>query len=267
MFKFIVQLKNNFFYVLSNNTYSLLIKSEFSETNKVRHKTFHLVSPSPLPMLTSYAAYYMLSNLAVYMQYKNFNYCVYDLVSFLFLTVALWFRAIILESNTYHTPVVQKGLQLGFVLFIFSEVMVFFGLFWAFFAFSLNPSVESGCVWPPRNIELIDPYAVPLLNTLILLTSGFFVTFSHHYLIKHNYILSIVSLICTLVLAVQFTLLQLDEYKNAPFTISESVYGSVFYMLTGCHGLHVIIGTIFLGVGLFRLYAYYIHKFSNYDIT
>jgi cytochrome c oxidase subunit 3 len=161
-----------------------------------------------------------------------------------------WWRDVVREATfeDAHTIVVQKGLRLGVILFIVSEIMFFFAFFWAFFHSSVAPAYNIGGVWPPKAITTINTYTIPLTNTFFLLTSGATITWSHHALIAKSKRHTTVSLIFTLVLALLFTGLQGLEYINAPFSISDSVYGSCFYMATGFHGFHVLIGTIALFV-------------------
>jgi len=170
------------------------------------------------------------------------------------LSLYLWWRDVVRES-TYqgnHTLIVQKGLKLGFILFIGSEVMFFAGFFWAFFHSSLSPSILLGLVWPPINIVVLSPWGIPMLNTAILLLSGFSITWVHFGLIAGKSMHVYWGFIVTLGLAVLFTLLQIYEYFNAPFNFTDSVYGSAFYSLTGLHGAHVIIGSIFIFVCFIR---------------
>jgi cytochrome c oxidase subunit 3 len=140
------------------------------------------------------------------------------------------------------------------ILFIVSEVMFFFAFFWAFFHSSLAPTIEIGSVWPPLGIEVLNPWDIPLLNTLILLLSGVTVTWAHHSIVAGERKQAIISLTLTVSLGIIFTIFQALEYIEANFTISDSVYGSTFYMATGFHGFHVLIGTIFLSVCLLRLF-------------
>ena len=142
------------------------------------------------------------------------------------------------------------------LLFIISEIMFFFGFFWAFFHAALAPTVELGSVWPPVGIYAFNPWGVPLFNTLILLLSGATITWVHHSILVSNRIEIFLGFIFTLVLAVAFTSLQVMEYLEASFNISDSVYGSTFYMATGFHGFHVIVGTIFIAVAFWREYHY-----------
>jgi len=186
------------------------------------------------------------------------------LYSFFFLTLVaiLWWRDVIREGTFEgkHTSVVQKGLKMGMILFILSEVMFFFSFFWAFFNFSLSPSVQFGGIWPPYGICVFNYADVPLLNTLILLLSGVFVTWTHNEILSKkstNNFKAIFSLFMTIILAFLFTVLQAFEYIEASFSIADSAYGSIFFMATGFHGFHVIIGTLFLAVCLVRLIQYH----------
>jgi cytochrome c oxidase subunit 3 len=201
------------------------------------------------------------------MHFKTTIVPVIDIFFLLGLVVYSWFRDIVFESPFFHSKAVQQGLRIGFLCFVFSEVMVFFGLFWALFAFSLVPPVELGCMWPPIHIMTVDPFEIPLLNTLLLLLSGAYVTWSHHALINGDYRTAAIALFATIALATIFTLFQLYEYVHASFSIADGVYGSVFYFLTGCHGLHVIVGTGFLAVNLVRLHNVFNLKKSVFAIT
>lgn len=166
-----------------------------------------------------------------------------------------WWRDVIREATFegQHTSVVQKGLRIGVLLFIVSEVMFFFAFFWGFFHVSLNPSPAIGGVWPPQGITPINPWTIPLLNTVILLSSGASVTWAHHAVIAGKKDIAAEGLALTIFLAALFMLLQVNEFISASFSISDGVYGSTFFMTTGFHGLHVTIGGIFLAVIFARL--------------
>jgi len=172
----------------------------------------------------------------------------------------LWFRDIIVEGTYlgHHTIEVQKGLSIGVVLFIISEVFAFLSVFWAFFHSSLSATAWIGGSWPPLGITPLDPFAIPLLNTILLLSSGAWVTYGHHALIAGNRQGAIIGTLLTILFAIVFTALQYYEYSEASFTMSDGVYGTVFYASTGLHGLHVIVGTIFISVGFFRLIQYHL---------
>ena len=166
-----------------------------------------------------------------------------------------WWRDIVREATLegQHTKTVQSGLKMGMILFIVSEIMFFFAFFWAFFHSSFNPSLAIGGIWPPAYIVTLDPWKIPLLNTVLLLSSGATITWAHIAIKAQKSIDSLITLGLTIGLAVIFSLLQGFEYVTAPFSISDSVYGSSFYMATGFHGFHVLVGTCFLTVCLIRL--------------
>lgn len=222
---------------------------------------YHLVEPSPWPILVSFSLLSLATGAVMYMQgHPNGDLL---LLLGLILTatgMGLWFRDIITEGTLqgHHTLQVQKGLIMGIVLFIVSEVFAFFSVFWAFFYASLSPAIEIGGTWPPLGITALDPFSIPLLNTFLLLSSGAFVTYGHHALIAGDRKGAILGTFLTIVLAIIFTGLQYVEYSEAGFTIADSVYGTVFYASTGLHGLHVIVGTIFILVGFMRILNYHL---------
>lgn len=222
---------------------------------------FHLVSPSPWPLYTSISLL-SLTTTGVLTMHSFSNAGFFLFLSFICVvfSMSFWFRDVISEG-TYlgnHTLAVQKGIHTGVILFIVSEVMFFLAIFWAFFHSALAPNVEIGASWPPMGIESINPFELPLLNTVILLSSGVTVTYAHHSLIQGNRSGALYGTLYTIILAVLFTGLQGIEYTVSSFTISDGVYGSCFYFGTGFHGLHVIIGTAFLVVGLWRILAYHV---------
>jgi len=173
-----------------------------------------------------------------------------------FFCAGCWWRDVIREStfDSSHTQRVVVGLKWGVVLFILSEIMFFVAFFWAFFFFSFNPSIELGGVWPPLYITILNPFEVPLLNTVLLLSSGASLTYAHHSIVLGSKYQAVAGMLVTIFLAILFTGWQAFEYYNAPFTIADSVYGSIFYLTTGFHGFHVFVGTVFLAVCLYRLY-------------
>lgn len=229
--------------------------------NNFQSHPFHLVSPSPWPIFTSFCLLNLTFSGVLFMH--NFEASVYFVWLNLFNLIyfmSLWFRDIISEG-TYlgnHTMAVQKGLNLGVALFIVSEGLFFLGIFWAYFHSSLAPTVEVGAQWPPMGINAINPFELPALNTVILLASGVTVTYAHHSLIQGNRSGALYGLVFTLILATVFTICQGIEYTVSSFTISDGTYGSCFYFGTGFHGLHVIIGTAFITVGMWRVLAYHL---------
>jgi cytochrome c oxidase subunit 3 len=218
---------------------------------------FHLVDPSPWPITAAFSACMLTFGSALTMHGYVGGLFLCKLGFFMILFIMfVWWRDIVREGTFegQHTSAVQKGLKLGVILFILSEVMFFFGFFWAFFHSSFNPSPALGGIWPPAYLTTLDPWQIPLLNTILLLSSGASVTWAHHSILLGSKKEASLALLATILLATIFTALQGFEYLTAPFSISDSVYGSCFYMATGFHGFHVIVGTIFLIICLIRLY-------------
>nr|YP_009107390.1 cytochrome c oxidase subunit III [Ibacus ciliatus]AIU40934.1 cytochrome c oxidase subunit III [Ibacus ciliatus] len=216
---------------------------------------FHLVNASPWPLTGSISAMMLTTGLVKWFHEFNINLLALGILATL-LTMIQWWRDITREATFQglHTIIVSKGLRWGMILFILSEVLFFFSFFWAFFHSSLAPSIEIGIMWPPSGIQPFNPFQIPLLNTTILLSSGATVTWTHHSIVESNHSQAFQSLMMTIILGLYFTALQALEYFEAPFTIADSVYGSTFFVATGFHGLHVIIGTAFLSICLYRLY-------------
>jgi len=237
------------------------IISNLHKIDSYQAHPFHLVSPSPWPIMTSLTL--LTVTLSGVLAMHNFRSI--SLIFFLALTgtvysMSLWFRDVISEG-TYlgnHTMAVQKGINLGVMLFIISEVFFFLAIFWAFFHNAISPDVELGSQWPPYGIQAVNPFELPLLNTMILLSSGVTVTYAHHCLINDKRSGTLYGLLYTVTLALIFTAMQGIEYTVSSFSISDGTFGSCFYFGTGFHGLHVIIGTIFIGVGLWRMMAYHL---------
>ena len=222
---------------------------------KTRH-SFHLVDPSPWPLVAGLGAFCLTSGGVGYFHnfIGGFHLCCTGVVIILYV-MYMWWRDIIREATfeEQHTFSVQRGLRLGMILFIVSEIMFFFAFFWAFFHSSLSPAFNIGGIWPPVGIETIPASGLPLTNTGFLLSSGATITWAHHALIVRAKKQAIIGLILTIVLAGVFTLFQGLEYIDAPFTLSDSVFGSCFYLATGFHGFHVFIGTIALIISFIRL--------------
>ena len=216
--------------------------------------SYHLVEKRPWPIISSVRAFLLVSGLAQWFRVFN-NYLL--LVAFIriFLASGQWWRDITREGTIQglHTLKVITGLRWGIVLFIVSEVFFFFSFFWAYFHRSLNATVELGGIWPSTGVTPFNPFEIPLLNTAILLASGVTVTWAHHGVIERYDSRAIQGLFLTIILGVYFRVLQWIEYKEATFTIADSVYGCTFFVATGFHGLHVIIGTLFLFICLIRL--------------
>jgi cytochrome c oxidase subunit 3 len=220
---------------------------------------YHLVDPSPWPIVGAFAGGLLAFGAVEAMHNKTFFLLSAGLLAVL-ATMFLWWRDVVRESRTpgLHTPIVRIGLRYGMMLFIASEVMFFVAFFWAYFHFALFPShLADGTyakdIWPPPGVLTFDPFHLPLLNTMILLLSGCTVTWAHHSLLHGDRKGLIAGLAITVGLGLAFTAVQAYEYAVAPFKfINGGVYPSTFFLATGFHGFHVIVGTIFLAVCLFR---------------
>lgn len=214
---------------------------------------FHIVEPSAWPLLTSFAAGATAYGAVTYFHDKML-WPLFLGAFFLIAFSALWFRDIIREATfrKEHSPIVKIGFRYGMLLFIASEVMFFAAFFWAYFDASLFPKEAIGSIWPPKEIHTVDPFDLPFLMTMILLLSGCTVTWAHAALIEGNRRDTIRGLVATVLLGCLFTGFQAYEYVHAHFGFKETVYASTFYMATGFHGFHVIIGTLFLAVCLWR---------------
>jgi cytochrome c oxidase subunit III len=267
-----------------------------------KHHDYHLVNPSPWPVVGSVAAFCTAVGLIIWMRSMGTGAGLFGVrgpgvfaIGFfaILLTMIFWWRDVIKEANGGdHTPVVQLHLRYGMILFIASEVMFFLAWFWAYFDASLFPNdIDTlanvneavgmvqrnallGGQWPPVPVEgteatlpstgapiggyfkgTFDPWGIPLVNTLILLSSGCTVTWAHHSLLKNDRRGLVIGLVLTVILGMIFTALQAYEYHHAAFSYGGHIYGSTFFMATGFHGAHVIIGTIFLLVCLLRAIA------------
>lgn len=225
-----------------------------------KNHDYHILPPDVWPFIGAVSALTMTTGGVFYMHKMAGGHVIFfaGLLGVI-VTFFSWFGKIIKEAHAGdHTPVVQLHQRYGMILFIASEVMFFVGWFWAFFDFSLFPSELAEVVggqWPPKAIEAVmDPFDLPLLNTLILLCSGTTLTWAHHALIHGDREGLKKGLWATIILGAVFSMIQAYEYAHAPFAFGTNTFGSSFYMATGFHGFHVIVGTIFLIVCLIRAY-------------
>ena len=231
-------------------------------TAQVKQHDYHLVDPSPWPIVGSVSAFIMAVGAITWMHHMFGTLApiifFVGVIGVLY-TMASWWVDVIREAQYKgdHTRVVQISHRYGMILFIASEVMFFVAWFWAWFNASLFPSAADsvGGVWPPHGMHVLDPFGFPLLNTLILLCSGCTVTWAHHALINGHRDGLIKGLWLTIALGILFTSIQAYEYSHAPFGFKDNIYTSAFFMATGFHGFHVIIGTTFLIVCLVRAWA------------
>ena len=215
---------------------------------------YHILDPSIWPFIGAVGIFTMLSGAVLFM--NDYGPWVFLIgVALIGYIMVGWWRDVITESHIGdHTPVVRIGIRYGFILFVISEIMFFSAWFWNFFKHRMYPMEEgSGGVWPPVGIETFDPWHIPLINTLILLCSGAAATWAHHAIAHENNRKDLTNgLILAILLGIIFTGFQAFEYSHAGFGFSGNIYGASFFMATGFHGAHVIIGTIFLAVCLLR---------------
>lgn len=223
---------------------------------------FHLVNPSPWPALASFALLLLTGGGVLWMHKHTIGIPLVGVgLAIVLYVMYVWWRDVVHEAKRdhSHTHEVQHGLRVGMALFIASEVMFFFAFFFAYFSASIWPTTliadlwnATEGVWPPKGTVMFDPFHLPFLNTLILLLSGTTVTWAHHALLNNNKKDFQTALLLTVILGFSFSGLQAIEYMHAPFGFKDGKFASLFYMLTGFHGFHVIIGTIFLAICYFR---------------
>jgi len=214
---------------------------------------FHIVDIRPWPVVGAIRILTITLGIVHWFHSSDISILLIALILVILMSYQ-WWRDVSREASFQglHTSIVIGGLRIGIILFIISEVIFFFSFFWAFFHRRLTPVIELGISWPPIGVVAFNPIQVPLLNTIILLSSGVTVTWAHHSLIAKNSQETLQSLVLTVILGLYFTALQALEYWEASFSLSDSIYGATFFVATGFHGLHVIIGTSFLIVCLIR---------------
>lgn len=225
-----------------------------------KNHDYHLVDPSPWPAVGAVSAFTMAIGAVLSMRASEYDWSVWPYLIFfagllgVLYTMVVWWRDVTdeAENKGYHTPVVQLHHRYGMILFIASEVMFFVAWFWAFFGAAFFPNEGMGNVWPPEGIEVFDPWHLPFINTVILLLSGTTVTWAHHALKEGDRKGLIQGLTYTVILGALFSCVQAYEYAHAPFGFTDGIYASTFFMATGFHGFHVLVGTIFLIVCLAR---------------
>jgi cytochrome c oxidase subunit 3 len=221
---------------------------------------FHIPRPSPWPFFVSMSLFPIMLALIEWFHY--FKITILETIfyfSFLFFIIGMWGRDVVVESTFqgYHTSLVQANLRLGFILFLVSEAMFFITFFVSHFYYALSPSIWIGCTWPPKGIEAVNPFGVPLLNTVILVSSGFGVTYSHRCMLAGDRRGVTIGLLHSIVLGFFFILFQFYEYVTTSFSINDSVFGSIFFVTTGFHGVHVMLGVVGLIIGLIRHIQYH----------
>lgn len=233
--------------------------------NKFFHP-YHLVTERPWPLYGSLSLIILILGIIKWLNLFDIKILMLGYLLIIIIIIQ-WWRDVIRERTLQgrHTNKVLKGLRLGIFLFILSEVIFFLSFFWCYFHIFLSPRTEIGGLWPPQEILSFNPYNIPLLNTLILLRSGVTITWCHYSILIEEYVDIEESILITIILGFTFIIFQYYEYFESFYTISDSVYGSIFFLVTGFHGIHVIIGVIFILISAFRLFSYHfsiIHHFG-----
>nr|YP_009501936.1 cytochrome c oxidase subunit III [Livia junci]AWU48979.1 cytochrome c oxidase subunit 3 [Livia junci] len=229
-----------------------------------KNHQFHLVDPSPWPLVISFIILNYTLFSVMMMNMKHWKPMIMSMILILWV-MFIWWRDVQRESTFQgtHTSFVMISMKYGMLLFIVSEILFFFSFFWSFFHHVLSPSQEIGLSWPPFGIFPFNPLHIPLINTVILLSSGVSITWAHSSIFSNNLSQTKISMIMTIILGIYFSFLQAYEYMEAPFCVSDSVYGSTFFVTTGFHGIHVIIGTMFLSHSLMRLLNLHFSKIHH----
>jgi cytochrome c oxidase subunit 3 len=244
--------------------------SNISYSKTEQRHSFHLVDPSPWPLTTSFSLLTVAIGAVMYVHtYSGGGFTlIFGFIS-LFFSLFVWWRDVCREATYqgHHTSKVQQGIRYGMIMFIISEAMFFVAFFWAFLHSALAPTIQIGCIWPPAGIEVFSPWEIPLLNTVILLSSGVTLTWAHYAIVAGQREQVILGLLSTIGLGMLFTMFQIFEYSEATFTISDGIYGSTFYMATGFHGFHVLLGTTMLIIMLIRHINYHFSQEHHFGLT
>lgn len=235
------------------NAYDGGVKSRKIVSSEITHP-YHIVQERPWPLTGSFRAGILIFTFR-YWFHSKINLSLLMIATFIIMTILSWWRDVIREASYLgeHTYKVRRGLEWGMLLFITSEVMFFRAFFWAFFHRSLTPTFDLGCIWPPIGVTPLNPFAIPLLNTAVLLSSGATVTYAHHSMVKRRITGFKEGLAVTVILGIYFTYLQACEYLDTEFRFADRIFGSTFFIATGFHGAHVLIGSLFLLTCLLRI--------------
>nr|QBP33708.1 cytochrome c oxidase subunit 3 [Bombus sibiricus] len=215
---------------------------------------FHMVTLSPWPLIVAINTMNTLLSTILWIYLNNMMIMLINLF-ILLISIFAWFRDIIRESTFQgmHSMFIITMMKFSMIMFIISELFFFISFFWTFFHNSISPSIEINSTWPPKMIKFFNPFEIPLLNSIILIMSGFTVTLSHYNLLNNKFKSSITTLAITIMLGFYFNIMQIFEYYNSFFCINDSIFGSIFFLSTGFHGTHVLIGTLMLLYSLIRM--------------
>jgi len=220
---------------------------------KNKFHNFHIIEQNPWPLISALSILIITSSATIWFQFYS-SLPIRIAILATIIRATQWWRDTIRESliQGEHNLIVTKGLKIGIILFITSEILFFTSFFWSYFHNRTRPNIEIGQIWPPTQIHTFNPINIPLLNTILLLSSGVTVTWSHHTILENKIKKRINRLLITCLLGIYFSTLQAFEYIEAQFTIRDRAYGSTFFIATGFHGIHVLIGTTFLLIILIR---------------
>lgn len=240
-----------FLMIIWLNSLYLKYQSDILKLIGLKNNLFYILPNSNYPFLICIYISCLFRSIILYLKFGYFFNLIFSIFNFV-LILLIWGKNIIIESLIgFHTSQIKRGIKICFYYFLLTEVIFFFSMFWIYFDSALRPLRELGEIWAPLGIELINPFGVPILNSIVLLSRAVSLTIRHYeFLIKKN---NKIRLIITIFLGIFFLIVQILEYSNRIFRIRDSIYGSLFYLLTGFHGLHVFIGTLFLIFNLIRL--------------
>lgn len=229
----------------------------------IKFNKFHLVTQRPWPILVSIQLWSTMLNVVIINQIKNnktlINIAILILISF------MWWNNTIKETNEegIHQNKTIRRIKIGILMFIISEVMFFTRFFWSYFHSIIRPNVELGQSWPPKEIKTFNPINVPILNTIILIRSGFSITHAHHLMIKNKINKAVKMITITVIIGIYFSALQGIEYMQAEFSINDSSYGTTFFIATGFHGIHVLVGSSYIIINLLIIKKIYLTKINH----
>lgn len=212
---------------------------------------------NPWPLISRIRAFNLLFSLLLFFKYKDYEIFTINVIG-LTISSFLWWIIYRREFNLEgkNSFFLEKGIKFSILLFISSEIFFFFSFFWSYFHFYLSPTIEIGLIWPPKRLIIFDCLNVPLINTLLLIGSGVTVTIRHYFLVSGNKNIALFYLAITILLGILFTTLQVMEYNRSFFSIRDSTFGTSFFVLTGFHGIHVLVGTIYLSVTFIRFFKF-----------
>lgn len=209
---------------------------------------FHLVTKRPWPTLSAFQTQRVIVSVISILSKKTGKIVLIANFIIINIIASLWWKNTLTEAakEGLHLDKTKINIKIRILIFISSEILFFSSFFWAYFHAGTSPNVEVGQIWPPKRVESFNPINVPLLNTMILIRSGFSITWSHHIILEKKIVGGKKLLMITCILGIYFSILQKMEYNQSQFSINDSSYGNIFFIATGFHGIHVIIGTTFL---------------------